>query len=75
MQPGFGSIPLSHKRSVTPIKKILNTWLQMSNAHIAQTYIPKEIQPRERPSKKGSSVRNDRAAVSESVIVPKPPFL
>jgi len=25
MQPGFGSIPLSHKRSVTQIKKILNT--------------------------------------------------
>jgi len=47
----------------------------MSNAQIAQTYIPKEIQPTERPPKKGSSVRNDRAAVSESAIVPVPPFL
>jgi len=47
----------------------------MSNAEIAQTYIPKEIQPTERPSKKESSVMSNRAAVSESAIVPKPPFL
>ncbi len=75
MQRGFGSIPLSRKRSVTQIKKILNTSLQMSNAQVAQTYIPKEIQPTERPPKKGSSVMSNRAAVSDSAIVPKPPFL